>query len=77
MSHPVTIPDDIDARIDALERNNPDEAEDIARALVYAIGFCPSSVAHHLYMMQDDDRGLRARFRGLAIRPLPGVAEVR
>lgn len=77
MSQPVTIPDDIDKRIDALTRNDPDEAEDIARSLVYAIGFCPSSVAHAMYMMQDDDGDLRARFRGLEIRPLPGVAEVR
>jgi len=77
MSHPVTIPEDIDKRIDALTRNDPDEAEDIARALVYAIGFCPSSVAHTMLMMQDDDADLRARILGLKIHPMPGVAEVR
>lgn len=72
----MKIPPAIADRIDVVERNNPDEAEDIVRSCVYEMGYCPSSVAHYLFKMQDDDGDLRARVRGMDIRPMPGAAEV-
>lgn len=70
------IPRDIDERIDAIQRNDIDEAEEIMRECVYRMGYCPSSVAHLMFKYQDDDALLRGRVRGLAIRPMPGTAEV-
>lgn len=72
---PVIIPPDIERRIDSLERNDPDEAEAIAEALVYAIGHIPQATAHYLLMMQDDAANLEARLNGRPIRP--DGAEVR
>jgi hypothetical protein len=72
----TTIPDDIERRYEAVQRNDPDEAEAIVQALIYAIGFCPSSMAHYLFMLQDDPTDLRKRVVGLEIHPTPGVAEV-
>jgi len=66
------IPEDIDRRIDAVSRNDVDEAESIARALVYAIGYCPSGVAHYLLMLQDDDADLRGRLSGMTIETPAG-----
>ena len=68
----MPLPPAIDRRIDALQRNDPDEAEAIAFALVYEMGYCPSGTAHYLFMMQDDDAPLRKRLTGLDIRPEPG-----
>jgi hypothetical protein len=72
----MKIPDDIDRRLDAMARNDPDEAESIARAFLYAVGYIPAATAHYLFMLQDDDADLRRRLIGLNIKPEPGVAEV-
>lgn len=72
----MQIPDDIDRRYEAIERNDPDEAEAIITALITRCGYCPSSVAHYLFMLQDDDTDLRNRVVGLDIRPEPHADEV-
>jgi hypothetical protein len=71
----MKIPDDVAARIDALQRNDPDEAEAICHALVYALGYVPASLVHTMYMLQDDSGDeLRKRVGALAIKAAsPGV----
>lgn len=64
----MQIPDEIDRRIDSLGRNDPDEAESIIQALVYAIGYCPAATAHYLILLQDDQEAFRTRISGLQIR---------
>ena len=63
----MTIPPEYTARIDAIERNDIDEAEDIMRGIVYAVGGCPTTVMHYLLMLQDDDAELRRRVAGLEV----------
>ncbi len=70
------IPDELERRLDDVERNEPDEAEAIIRDCIFAMGYCPSSVAHYLVMLQDDGAAFRARIAGLDIRPAPKTAEV-
>ncbi len=70
------IPDELERRLDALERNNPDEAEDIMRGCVFEMGYCPSSVAHYCTMLQDDGETFRARIVGITIKPAPKTPEV-
>lgn len=64
----MKIPDDIDRRIDSVGRNDPDEAESIIHALIYAISYCPAATAHYLIMLQDDQETFRSRIAGLEIR---------
>lgn len=71
------LPTDIERRLDDLGRNDPDEAEDIARACIFAIGYCPASVMNYLVMLQDDMAAFVARTKGLEVRPAPGQSEVR
>lgn len=68
----VKISEELQRRIDVLERNDPDECEEIATLLVLEIGFIPSSTAHTMFMLQDDDAELRGRLTGRPIRPMPG-----
>lgn len=70
------IPDYITRRLEAIGRNEPDEAETIMRELVYAIGYCPSSTAHYLIMLQDDQEAFRRRIHGLRIQDSPNTAAV-
>ena len=73
----MKIPDELQRRYEAVERNDPDEAAAIMQALAVAIGYCPAAMAHYLFMLQDDDDGLRKLVAGLDIRPEPTHAEVR
>lgn len=72
----MKIPSVLEERLDNVGRNDPDEAEDIIRGCVFEMGYCPSSVAHYLFMLQDDATGLRGRVTGMEIRPAPKTPEV-
>jgi hypothetical protein len=65
----MSIPEAIQRRIDALERNNPDECEEIATLLTLEIGYIPSATAHYMFMLQDDASELRRRLVGRTIKP--------
>lgn len=54
--------------VDALDRNDVDGAEHVAREYLIAFGYIPASTAHYLFMLQDDDNELRRRLTGLDIR---------
>lgn len=70
------IPDELERRLDDVGRNDPDEAEAIIRDCVFAMGYCPSSVAHYLVMLQDDGEAFRNRIAGMTIQPAPKTPEV-
>lgn len=65
----MDIPEDVQRRIDALERNDPDEAEEIATLLVLSIGGIPAGVAHYMLMLQDDPTNLGQRLGQRTIIP--------
>jgi hypothetical protein len=46
------------------------------RACFYEIGYCPSTITHVLFMMQDDDSKLHRRVVGLTIHQARGMAAV-
>lgn len=55
----------LEERVDALTRNDPDTCETIARDYVYTVGAVPAHVLHYMFKLQDDDTELRRRLAGI------------
>ena len=51
--------------VDQLERNAPEDAEGVARAIAAELGAVPGGVMYYLYMLQDDPEEFVQRVEGV------------